>query len=94
MAKARSNGSGRMPIYKSYVFRDKDPVIDEMRTLIESHYGDRLNSKSIRKITEGGGPSTTCMSGWFYRTTKRPQNATIEAAGRAMGYRRKWVKEK
>lgn len=94
MAKRSSNGSGRLPIYKSYVFRDKEPVIDELRTLMEGHYGERLTSKSIRKVMEGGGPSTSCMQSWFFGTTKRPQNATIEAAGRAMGYRRKWIKEK
>lgn len=94
MAKRKTNGSGRLPIYKSYVFRDKEPVIDEMRTLIEDHFGERLNSKSFNKILEAGGPSTACLHSWFFGTTKRPQNATIEAAGRAMGYRRKWVKEK
>jgi hypothetical protein len=89
-----SRGNGRLPIYKSYVFRDKEPVIDEMRTLIEDHFGEKLTNKNLRKITESGGPSATCMNAWFFRTTKRPQNATIEAAGRAMGYRRKWIKEK
>jgi hypothetical protein len=29
---------------------------------------------------------------WFLRTTKRPQNVTLEAAGRAMGYKRVWQK--
>jgi hypothetical protein len=94
MAKRKTNGTGRMPIYKSYTFRDKDPIIDELRTLVEDHYGVRVNGKSLRQITEAGGPTASCMGSWFFGTTKRPQNATIEAAGRAMGYRRVWQREK
>jgi hypothetical protein len=90
----RTNGTGRMPIYKSYVFRDKEPVIDETRTMIEDHFGEKLSSKTLRKIREAGGPTPSCMSAWFFGTTRRPQNATIEAAGRALGYRRVWQKNK
>lgn len=79
-------------IYKSYVFRNKDPEIDVMRTLVQDHFGGKLSSKQLREIEEAGGPSTGTMHSWFFGTTKRPQNATLEAAGRAMGYRRKWVK--
>jgi hypothetical protein len=92
MAKRKGNGGFLPPIYKSYVFRDKEPVIDELRTLIEDHFGERLSGKSMRRINESGGPSAACMQSWFFGTTKRPQNATIEAAGRAMGYRRKWIR--
>jgi hypothetical protein len=95
MAK-RAKGNGRMPIYKSYVFRDKDPAVDALRTVVEDHFGERVNYKSLKKITEGGGPTVTCMGAWFFGKTKRPQNATLEAAGRAMGFERIWrsMKEK
>jgi len=81
------------PIYKAYNFRTKDPEVDILRTLIEDHFGHRINHKSIRQITEGGGPSQSAMSSWFFGKTLRPQNATLEAAGRAIGYRRVWKKE-
>ncbi len=90
MAKRPNGHGGRMPIYKSYVFKDKDPAIDEMRTLVEQHYGMRVNGRMLREIADGGGPSSTCMRGWFFGATKRPQNATLEAAGREMGYQRVW----
>jgi hypothetical protein len=32
------------------------------------------------------------MHNWFFGTTRRPQSATLEAAGRALGYKRVWVK--
>ena len=91
--KRTTNGSGRISLYKSYVFKDKDPVIDELRTLVESTYG-KLDAKSLTQIHEEGGPTVACMHQWFHGKTKRPQNPTIEAAGRAMGYQRIWRKMK
>lgn len=80
-----------MKLYGSYMFRSKDPAIDELRTVIEDLTGERLNKGSaLRKIERQGGPSTSCMSGWFFGKTRRPQNATLEAAGRALGYERVW----
>ena len=78
-------------VWRAYVFRDKDPVIDELRTLVEDHFGERVSSSQLRKIMEAGGPSQSCMAAWFFGSTMRPQSASVEAAGRAMGYRRAWV---
>jgi hypothetical protein len=87
----KANGHrGALTLYKSYMFRDKDPAIDEMRSLIERHYGRRVTNKELSQITEDGGPSSSCMHSWFFGKTRRPQNPTIEAAGRAMGYQRVW----
>jgi hypothetical protein len=78
--------------YKSYLFRAKDPAIDELRTVVEDHYGERVAHHHLADIEASGGPSTACMRGWFFGKTQRPQNATLEAAGRSRGFRRKWVK--
>lgn len=82
-----------MKLYKSYMFRGKDPAIDELRTLIEDLTEKKLNTKTLGKIEKDGGPSYAAMHGWFYGKTIRPQSATLEAAGRALGYRRTWVKD-
>jgi hypothetical protein len=79
-------------IYKSYLFKDKEPVIDMTRTLFEDVFGERVNNKMFAKVAEAGGPTIGCMRGWFFGETKRPKNETIEAAGRALGYQRKWSK--
>jgi len=79
-------------LYKSYMFRAKDPVIDELRTLVEDHNGERVTGKHLKQIERGGGPTSSAMRNWFFGKTRRPQSATVEAAGRAIGYRRKWVK--
>lgn len=85
-----------MKLYKSYHFRDKDPEIDRLRTLIQNASGgiNRLNNKALSTVEHDGGPSVSCMRAWFFGATQRPQNATLEAAGRALGYRRVWVKSK
>lgn len=73
-------------IYKSYSFRDKDPVIDEMRTIIADEgvsYGD---------IHDLSGVSATTMYGWFNGATRRPQYATVKAVVRALGYDYRLVK--
>jgi len=75
---AKKNGHG----YGAYTFRDKDPVIFQLQQMA----GDT----KLSQITKDGGPSTACMRAWFHGDTRRPQNATIEAAGRALGKERVW----
>lgn len=83
-----------MRLYKSYMFKDKDPAIDELRTVIQRAHGgvNKLNHKALASIEKDGGPTVSCMRAWFFGDTKRPTNATLEAAGRALGYRRVWRK--
>lgn len=80
--------------YGAYRFRSKDPAIDEFRTVVEDHFGHRVTKKDLKLIEESGGPKRGTMAGWFFGDTLRPQNPTLEAAGRSIGYRREWVKMK
>ena len=79
-----------MKLYRSYFFRGKDPVIAELKQQI----GNAVSSADLSKIEKQGGPSASAMSGWFHGATRRPQNATIEAAGRALGLKRVWVTDR
>jgi len=81
-------------LYGSYVFRTKDPAIDELRTLVEDHFGHRVTGKDLTRIHDEGGPTASCMRHWFFGKTKRPTNPAIEAAGRALGYHRPWRRMK
>lgn len=82
-----------MKTYQSYLFKTKDPVIDELRTLVQDTYGERkITHKTLANIEKHGGPSASCMAAWFFGKTLRPQNPTVEAAGRAMGFQRVWRK--
>ncbi len=79
-------------LYSAYRFVGKDKAIDELRTVVEDHFGHRVTKKDTAKIAADGGPKAGTINGWFFGKTMRPQSATLEAAGRALGYRRTWVK--
>lgn len=78
-------------IFGAYNFRAKDPAIDAFKTIVQDRYG-KVTRKALKEIDAGGGPRAGTMTAWFYGKTYRPQNASLEAAGRAMGYRRVWQK--
>ena len=79
-------------VYGAYLFKDKDPAIDELRGMVEDNFGGEVTGGTLTAITNDGGPSQSCMRNWFWGKTRRPNNSTLEAAGRAIGFRRKWVK--
>jgi hypothetical protein len=84
-------GSRGYVLYSAYIFKDKDPAIDAIRTVMQDHFGRRnLTSEDYAEVHEQGGPTAGCVKSWFEGKTKRPQNATLEAAGRALGYHRVW----
>lgn len=65
--------------YKAYPFTTKDPIIDLLRTV------KRDVEMTDTQIKEAGGPATGTLKGWFKGNTRRPQFATVAAAGAAMG---------
>lgn len=87
----KTNGRGFIR-YSAYNFRTKDPQIDELRTCLQNSNGGKLDGALLKRVRENGGPTVGCMRGWFFGATRSPKNDTLEAAGRAMGYRRKWIK--
>jgi DNA-binding phage protein len=70
--------------YKSYNFIDKDPVIHEV--------WDVVKGTSFAYIEEESGVSTTCLYSWFYGKTRKPQNATVRAVLRSVGFDLRVVK--
>jgi hypothetical protein len=67
--------------YKSYNFVDKDPIIDEIRTIFQLHGG------TYKDIHEHSGVSTATLAAWFTGPTRKPQAATINAVVRSMGWK-------
>jgi hypothetical protein len=82
-----------MKLYRSYNFRAKDPAIDALRTVMQDE-GLKIGYATYKQIEEDGGPAAGTMYNWFQGKTRRPQNAALEAAGRAMGFQRVWQKMK
>jgi len=74
-------------LYKSYNFRNQDPVVDKLRTIkSDTKFTDE-------EIHERSGVSVGTLYRWWNRQTRRPQHATIMAVARAMGYDYELVKK-
>ncbi len=65
--------------YKSYMFREKDPIIDALRTAVSD------STLTNRGVQEQSGVSATTIHNWFHGKTRRPQFATVAAVARACG---------
>lgn len=75
MAKKR----GFISPYRTYVFKDKDPIIDFARTAVEN------SNLNYREVHEKCNVSTTTLYNWFHGNTRRPQFATTAAVLLACG---------
>lgn len=75
-------------LYKTYSFKDKDPAIDQLRTVVQKE------KASYKDIFESSGVSVSTIYNWFDGPTRRPQHATIMAVARALGHDYKLVKAK
>jgi transcriptional regulator with XRE-family HTH domain len=67
--------------YKSYNFQDKDPIIDEVRTIVQA------SGWTHKRIQEESGVTTVTLHNWFAGSTRKPQAATLNAVARALGYK-------
>jgi hypothetical protein len=67
--------------YKSYNFVDKDPMIDEIRTIVHN------SGASYRWINEESSVAVGTLTKWFDGSTRRPQAATMNAVLRSLGYK-------
>ena len=64
-------------LYKTYAFKDKDPVIDHLRTAMNGH--------KYSKVSNDSGVSAGTLANWFEGPTKRPQFATVAAVAKSLG---------
>ena len=67
--------------YKSYNFVDKDPMIDQVRTIILD------STMTYKSIAEASGVTENTIRNWLDGATKKPQAATFNAVLRACGYK-------
>jgi len=65
--------------YITYSFRDKDPVIDQLRTACE------LDGRHWKEIAAAAGVSPSTIYNWFQGDTLRPRFSTVMAIARALG---------
>jgi len=66
--------------YNTYSFREKDPIIDVLRTMKQS---TEMKDSELANLSN---VSVSTIRNWFGGRTRRPQFATVAAAAVAMGY--------
>ncbi len=66
-------------LYKTYLFKDKDPIIDKLRTIIKDANID------IKELGNSCGVKETTLYSWLYGMTKRPQHASLKAVFNVLG---------
>ena len=65
--------------YKSYNFTEKDPIIDEIRGVVQT------SGATYKHIEEQSGVCSATLHNWFDGKTRKPQAATINAVLRLAG---------
>jgi transcriptional regulator with XRE-family HTH domain len=70
----------KVHLYRTYLFKNKDPIVDKMRTIIQDE------QVSYKELEARSGVTASTLYGWFHGATKRPQHATAMAVIRALGY--------
>ena len=76
-------------VLRTYRFIDKDPVIDEVRTIVQ----DEGLYQRLRNVAELAGLAPATIDNMFHGETRRPQNATVMAIVTSLGYARKFVRD-
>lgn len=69
-----------MKRYKSYKFRNYDPILDRLDEVL---YVDGYSQKHI---AEESGVSKTTLYNWKKRKTRSPNSSTLNAALHVLGY--------
>jgi DNA-binding phage protein len=74
-------------MYDTYRFKDKDPVIDIVRTCIEI-YASLHNlsiGKAVKDLSNASGVSAACIYAWLNGSTRMPRFCTVVAVVHATG---------
>jgi len=75
-----------MKLYRSYVFKDKDPVIDAVWTAIQTYAAARgLTEKQAIADAAKSGVRKQTIRNWRYGGVRRPFFYTVTKVGVAMG---------
>lgn len=75
-------------MYNTYRFKDKDPVIDVLRTALQ-HDADSRGvkfSKAAADAAHSSGVSVNTLHNWFFGSTMRPQHASVAAVANALRF--------
>ena len=74
-------------LYRTYLFKDKDPVIDIARTCVQifAVTNNISFSKAVKVLEKASGVSAATMHNWFSGPTVSPRFCCVAAVVRATG---------
>lgn len=75
-------------IIRSYRFKDKDPVCDEIATLVED--AGLKGKQHVDKIATLATLANGTVDALLYGETRLPRNSTIMAIATSLGFERRW----
>lgn len=80
MATKRNGKASRGFIkYNTYLFKDKDPILDIVATAIDD------SGMTMKEVHESSNVSMSTLYNWRFGDTRKPQFCTVEATMRAVG---------
>lgn len=65
--------------YKTYRFKDKDPVIDVLREAI------RIAGWSLERVSLESGVPVGTLYAWFHGDTRYPRHCGVQAVAKSLG---------
>lgn len=74
--------------YRTYPFKDHDPIIDIVRTCLQIYAGIYTHSKmtpAVRQVARSSGVSESCIWNWLNGVTSMPRFCTVVAVVHATG---------
>lgn len=71
-------------IYPSYLFKDHDPILDQIDTLFDLAKANGFNVSFVAVSAESKVSAGT-LTNWRTRKTKKPQVATVAAVANYLG---------
>lgn len=59
-----------------FALKDKDPMIDLIRSEVQAQYGSNMPRGTLTRISEKSGVSVSTLEAWFFGDTRHPHYLT------------------
>ena len=85
---SKRNSKRTINIFKTYHFRNQDPIVGEMREMVKTEAALRgISVKAMaNRACDLSGVSRSTKNAWYNQKTMRPQFATLNAFARSMDH--------
>ena len=92
MTKSRPNNLAFLHRDRGYRFIDRDPVLEEICTIITQSGKTPHEISELTAQSGGAKVAPQTIYKWLNGDTKKPQNFTVTWVGYVLGWKRGWAK--